>query len=286
MHHRSLVGLIAFTSVLLTTVAHAQIFDMSKYPDLRGQWTRARLAGVIGQPSYDPTKSEGKAQQAPLTPEYQAIHEASIADQKDGGQGSDPTYLCLPPGMPRLMNLYDPMEIVVTLETTYLLIEYIRDSRRIYTDGRDWPKDFDPTFAGYSIGQWLDEDGDGRYDVLAVETRFLKGPRALDATGLPLHSDNKTIVKERIFPDKADRNKLYDEITTIDNAFTRPWTITKTYVRAPTQRPIWREAVCAENNVHVVIGGHNYMLSADGLLMPARKDQPPPDLRYFKQAPK
>src|SRR5262249_21651917 len=137
----------------------------------------------------------------------------------------------IPPGMPRLMNLYAPMEILITPETTYLLIEYIRDSRRIYTDGRDWPEDFDPTFAGYSIGQWLAEARDGNYDGLRGATRFLKGPRALDATGLPLHSDNKTIVKERIFPDKADRNKLY-EITTVDNAFTRPWTITKTYLRA------------------------------------------------------
>jgi hypothetical protein len=27
-------------------------------------------------------------------------------------------------------------------------------------------------------------------------------------------------------------------------------------------------------------------MSADGYLMPARKDQPPPDLRYFKQTKK
>jgi hypothetical protein len=40
---------------------------------------------------------------------------------------------------------------------------------------------------------------------------------------------------------------------------------------------------CAENNLHVRIGGEDYMISADGLLMPAKKDQPPPDLRYFKQ---
>jgi hypothetical protein len=33
-------------------------------------------------------------------------------------------------------------------------------------------------------------------------------------------------------------------------------------------------------------GKDNYFLSADGLLMPARKDQPPPDLRYFKQTSK
>jgi hypothetical protein len=38
-----------------------------------------------------------------------------------------------------------------------------------------------------------------------------------------------------------------------------------------------------EENQHVRIGNDSYMLSADGLLMPAKKDQPPPDLRYFKQ---
>jgi hypothetical protein len=32
----------------------------------------------------------------------------------------------------------------------------------------------------------------------------------------------------------------------------------------------------------VEIAGQAYMLSDDGLLMPAKKDQPPPDLKYFK----
>jgi hypothetical protein len=35
-----------------------------------------------------------------------------------------------------------------------------------------------------------------------------------------------------------------------------------------------------------MIGGDNYYLSADGLLMPARKDQAPPDLKYFKRGSK
>ena len=42
--------------------------------------------------------------------------------------------------------------------------------------------------------------------------------------------------------------------------------------------------ISAENNNHVEIQGRGYMLSADGFLMPTRKDQPPPDLRYFEQA--
>jgi hypothetical protein len=284
MFGRGVFGGIALA--LLLTAVTAQAHDDTKYPDLKGQWLRLRVPGVVGQPSYDPTKSEGRAQQAPLTPEYQAIHEASIADQKAGGQGNDPTYLCLPPGMPRLMNLYDPMEIIITPDTTHILIEYIRDSRRIYTDGRDWPKDFEPTFAGYSIGKWTDEDGDGKFDVLEVETRFMKGPRALDATGLPVHKDNNTVVKERIYRDKTAPNILNNEMTTIDNAFTRPWTVTKKYARTPGERPLWSEAVCAANQAHVVIEGHNYMLSADGKLMPARKDQPPPDLSYFNRAGK
>ena len=86
-------------------------------------------------------------------------------------------------------------------------------------------------FKGYSIGNWLDTDGDGRYDTLEVETRDIKGPRAYDTSGLPLHKDNKTVVKEKIYLDKADRNVLLDEITTIDNALTRPWTVKKKYTR-------------------------------------------------------
>jgi len=35
-----------------------------------------------------------------------------------------------------------------------------------------------------------------------------------------------------------------------------------------------------------MVGGENYYLSGDGMLMPARKDQAPPDLKYFKQSRK
>src|SRR6202040_1615338 len=128
------------------------------------------------------------------------------------------------PGLPRVMNAYAPFEIIVTPNATHMLMDHIHDSRRIFTDGRDWPEEIEPSFAGYSIGKWIDEDGDGRYDVLEVETRGFKGPRSFDSTGLPLHRDNQTVVKERIYRDKADPNVLYDEITTIDHALTRPWT--------------------------------------------------------------
>jgi len=265
---------------LLMAGADALAWYDAKYPDLKGQWRRVEP----GDPTrFDPTKPAGLGQQAPLTPEYQAILEKGLADLAVGGQGNDLSYTCLPPGMPRIMNVYSPMEIVVTPETTYILIDHIHDNRRIYTDGREWPADVEPSFAGYSIGKWIDEDGDGKYDVLEVETRHFKGPRALETTGLPLHKDNQTIVKERIYFDKAEPGILHDEITVIDNAFTRPWTVLKNYRRVGGARPVWRESVCTENNSHVEIGKENYMLSADGRLMPTKKDQPPPDLSFFNQ---
>src|SRR2546426_6109506 len=132
-------------AALCATIASAQAFDESKYPDWSGEWR-------LGPPTkWDPSKSPGRGQQAPLTPEYQVIYEANLADQAAGGQGTDPTYICLPPGMPRQMNVYEPMEIVVTAETTHMLMEHIHDSQRIHTDGRDWPQELEPAFRGHSI---------------------------------------------------------------------------------------------------------------------------------------
>jgi hypothetical protein len=66
--------------------------------------------------------------------------------------------------MPRIMTTVFPMEIVVTQNATHLLSDYTMP-RRIYTDGREFPKEIEPGFNGYSIGKWVDENGDGRYDV-------------------------------------------------------------------------------------------------------------------------
>jgi hypothetical protein len=179
MHHRISIGAVTLAVVLGITMSNALAFDEAKYPNWKGQWLRSDT----GIPRYDPSKPAGRGQQAPLTPEYQAIFEASLADQAAGGQGVDPASTCIAPGMPRIMNNYEGAEFVITPRTTHVLMEHIYDFRRIFTDGRPWPEEIDPTFSGYSIGKWIDEDGTGRYDLLEVETRGLKGPRrwVLDA---------------------------------------------------------------------------------------------------------
>jgi hypothetical protein len=287
MSNRSLSGFLALASMLMMTIG-AQAADPAMYPDLRGGWSRFVVRGLGGQPSFDQSKPWGHGQQAPLTPEYQKILDDSIADQAKGGQGNFIDHaLCHPAGMPFMMVATRPLEIIVTPDTTYILVGGSDHYRRLYTDGRSWPKTIEPSYSGYSIGKWIDTDGDGRYDLLEVETRGpFKGRRAYDATGLPLHFDNLSVFKERIYLDKGDPNLLHDEITVIDNALTRPWTVDKKYVRRPEPHPDWVEAYCTEGTALVGVGNEIYFLSADGFLMPSRKGQAAPDLRYFDAAGK
>ena len=280
MAHRNTLPMIALAAGFLLPSIGAQAFDETKYPmSWEGKWNRDP-----GPPRYDPSKPGRRGQQPPLTPEYQKIFDASLADQDAGGQGNDSTHRCLPVGMPRAASSGFPIEIVITGKATYILFESSFSSpRKIHTDGRDWPREVEPTFAGYSIGKWLDTDGDGKLDTLEIETRHMKGPRQVDNSGMPLHQDNKTVVRERMFLNKTNPNILNNEVTLIDNAYTRPWTAMKNYQRMKGEIG---EDNCNESNNHVEIGKEIYYLSADGLLMPAKKGQKPPDLRYFDQTRK
>jgi hypothetical protein len=279
MLYRSSISALALATALIVGIAGAQAHDEKKYPDFGGQWKRP--PGIANQ--FDTSKPQRLGQVPPLTREYQIKWEAGLQDQNEGGQGTDPTYSCIPDGMPRVMNVIFPMEIIVTEKTTYMLIEYLTQERRIFTDGREFPKEgeFEPSFQGYSIGKWIDEDGDGKYDVLEVETRLLKNPRSYDPSGIPFHEDGKTVVKERIYVDKANKDILHDDITTYDNALTKPWTVNKRYVREQ-RKPVWVEASCPEGNPYIKIEEQIYMRSSEGMLLPAKKGQQPPNLQHFK----
>jgi hypothetical protein len=273
MRTRSSICAIAFAATLAMP-ALGQVVDFGKYPNFKGQWVR----------TGNPNNWQQLGGPPPLTPEYQKIWADITADLQAGGPGNWPSTFCIPAGMPAMMSFYDPAEIIVTPDTTYILISHNDDSyRRIYTDGRDWPKAPEPTFAGYSIGKWVDDDGDGKYDALEVETRFLKLPRGYDTSGIPFHHDGEAVIKERIYLDKADPNTLYDEITVIDHALTRPYSKKQKATRNPNPRPVWYSDVCSENNNWIRIGGEGYYLNPDGKLMPSKKGQPPPDLSFFKQ---
>src|SRR5205809_3085303 len=92
---------VGVSAALLITLGGAQAQDSNMYPNLKGQWGRFVVPGLPGQPTHDQTKGWGRGQPAPLTPEYQAILEASLADQAKGGHGNAVDYSrCLAGGTP------------------------------------------------------------------------------------------------------------------------------------------------------------------------------------------
>ena len=135
------ITLASLAGALVLTAGVATANEDGKYPDLRGQWRGVLRTVTVfkGQPSFDPSKSWGRFQEAPLTPEYQAIMEASIKDQEEGGFGNHRGGSCLGFGMPIIAYGFEPQEFIVTPDTTYILVNWVEHTRRIFTDGRDWP---------------------------------------------------------------------------------------------------------------------------------------------------
>jgi hypothetical protein len=280
MPYRCTLAIFGFAFALILIADSARAQD-KKFPNWKGEWTTIvpRLPGQ--QLRFDPSKPYGRGQEAPLTEEYKKIWEENLVEQASGSQGLFLEHAsCLPAGMPTMMSA-GTHEYIIAPETTYIAVGV--DLRRVFTDGRPWPADLEPTYQGFSIGQWIDEDGDGVYDVLEVETRGpFKGTRTYDSTGLPLHFDNDSTFKERIFADKGNPNILHNIITVFDRALTRPWTADKTYRRGTRKYPNWSRFTCLEGTGYVTIGKEFYLVGGDGSLMPTRKGQLPPDTKYFE----
>jgi hypothetical protein len=197
MFYRTALSVLGLTAVLMATAANAQAED-KRYPLWKGEWIAVvpRMEGQ--QLRFDPSKPYGRRQDAPLTEEYRKVYQQSLDDQALGGQGLFLDHAsCLPAGMPTMMSI-GTFEFIITPATTYIAAG--SELRRVFTDGRPRPTDLEPTYQGFSIGKWIDEEGSGAYSVLEVETRGpFKGPRVYDSTGLPLHLDNESTFKERSF---------------------------------------------------------------------------------------
>ncbi len=199
--------------------------------DLTGIWINQ---GGIG---WTPGIAPGRGQNPPLTKAYAKIFEQHLADAARGKPTGDRTAACLPPGMPRIMTMTYPMEITMAWNRIMIYAEWDEQVRRIFTDGRPLSSDPDPTYNGQSVGHW-----EGNFFL--ATTFGLRGDTDLEASGLP--KSDKTIVYERLW--LADDDTLRDEITLVDPVgYERPWTVTKTYKRAPPDFTLL-PYVCLENN--------------------------------------
>jgi hypothetical protein len=232
--------------------AGAQAPDLTKYPDWSGQWRRPPGVGI----QFDQSKPLGLRQGAPLTPEYQKIYEAGLADRAAGGQA--PTYRCIPFGMPRMITSCSilimprpPTSSPTTGSRAASLPTgaFRRSSSRITTA---------------IPSAMVDTDGDGKYDELRVETRHVR-PRSFEASGIPRTRTTRPSW-ERLYLDKATRTS--STTTHRDNNVDAS-------LRSPrntcARRVPWSGTTdCSEDNHQVLIGKENHF-GGDGMLMPTKR---------------
>jgi hypothetical protein len=174
---------------------------------------------------------------ADLRPEEIRSWAATVAAQRaENLQKDAPWVRCLPVGMPLNETTSVPYRIVQTHGLVFIFHEEFDTSpRQIFTDGRKFPDDPNPTWMGYSVGKWEGE-------TLVVETSGFNDKTWLDQMGHP-HSESLRLT-ERFH--RLDFGRMTLQITIEDpKAFTRPITLT----RHPRLLPDYDmlESICLEN---------------------------------------
>jgi len=176
---------------------------------------------------------EGGTVEVPFTAEAKKIFDyRQQTNSKD-----DPEGFCLPPGVPRMMYTPYPTQIYQLADRILFIYEGgAHVWRIIWMDGRQHPKDPNPTFLGDAIGHW---EG----DTLVVDTVGFNDRTWLDAAGHP-HGEKLHVIERYT---RTDSNTLQVAATIEDPDFyTKPWTTVTTATWAPGQELL--EYICQENN--------------------------------------
>jgi len=148
----------------------------------------------------------------------------------------DPTGNCIPGGLPRSDAVPYPFKIINADKMVIILYEAVHGYRQVFTDGRDLPKDPNPTWMGYSIGHW---EG----DAFVAQTAGFNDHGWIDNDGRPATDAER--VTERF--ERKDFGHMNIVITVDDpKAYTKPWTVTEVFKLLPDTELL--EYVCGENN--------------------------------------
>lgn len=198
---------------------------LANAPDLTGVWS-------IVKPEDELKTEDGKL--PPLLAEAKTVYEKNKAMAARGDHSFDGTTHCLPPGLPRLMLIRSPFEILQRPNTIYFVHELNRLPRRVYLNEK-LPVDVDPHYLGYSVAHW---EG----DTLVIDSNGFEEGTVLDAAGLP-HSESLQLT-ERYQLDK-DGKHLHARFTIEDaKTFAAPWSFKAEYVKKPGYE--LHEDVCAD----------------------------------------
>jgi hypothetical protein len=184
--------------------------------DLSGIWEREGAGQVAITASIQP-------EDVILTPEGEALR----------GQRKS-SYLCLPESLPQRTAAL-PFKILTLRGMVVILYEIQTTYRQIFTDGRELPKDPNPTWTGYSVGKW---DG----DTLVVDTTGFNDAESILPERRP-HSDALHIV-ERFR--RRDFGNLEIQFTIDDpKIYAKPWNFKAEYHLLPDTELL--EYICNEN---------------------------------------
>jgi hypothetical protein len=121
-----------------------------------------------------------------------------------------------PGGFPRnLLFELRPFEIIQTPNAVLMFYMWEKRWRKIWTDGRELPKEPDPRWYGYSVGRWEDDS------TFVAETVGMDERTWLDNAGNP-HSDQMRVVERyrRVSRDSIELTVTIDDSKT----YTKPWT--------------------------------------------------------------
>jgi hypothetical protein len=151
-----------------------------------------------------------------LKPEdIQPWAEALFLERVRDSRKDSPLARCMPVSIP-FHNFFNLTRIVQTPGLMVILYESPNSPHRtVFTDGRELPKDPNPAWFGYSIGQW---EG----DTLVITTAGFNDLGWLDSAGHPQTESLR--ITERLR--RRDFGHMDFEITIDDpKVFTRPFTI-------------------------------------------------------------
>jgi hypothetical protein len=196
------------------------------HPDFTGVWQITTYSASL-------KPSDGKP--VPFKPEAKAEYEKHRAAAKAGDRSWDETTLCLPQGLPRLMLVNKPFQIMQRPKAVFFLHQENRLPHKAYFNEK-LPTESDGFYLGESVARWEGQ-------TLVVQSNGFREGTFLDDQGLP-HSDALQLTER--YRLGADGKTMTIGFTIDDpKTYSRAWRAKASFARKPASFEI-PEEVCAD----------------------------------------
>ena len=266
MTHRHFAFLIAaafFTATCFAQDHTAQDYTAKTHPNLSGVWNGAVPARVTesgdkvglilaarGGTLVNFERDNALVRRMdPNKPIYRPEFWDKVQKLDQDGNQEDPSYSCMPQGVPRMGP---PMKIVQTESELIFLYAGPQDTYRVIPiDGRKHTplNDLDGTWRGEAIGHWED-------DTMVVDTIGFNDTSWLDIGGY-FHSENMRVIEKL----RREGNTLSWQATVEDpDVLVQPWVMNARELRLnPDPKATLEETLpCSERDLsHLVTKEHH-----------------------------